>query len=130
MSELVLPAFHLDCRDWLVVTPEEAGLPDEVGGSPLLAVLSTVVLDCGDFKPASGVLTVGLLDVDLPSRPIGDECVAEELLDEPSDRSLRYLMPSPDGRLAVVAEFELTDGVDRGVVERVETLMRSFRWAA
>lgn len=128
MSELVLPAFHLDCRDWVVLTPEEVGMPDEVAGAPLLAVLSTVVLDGEDFKPASGVLTVGLLDVELPSRPIGAP-VAEELLDQPAADSRRYLMPSPDRRLAVVAEFDFENGTDDEVVERVEDLMRSFRWA-
>src|ERR1700739_2615342 len=63
-GELALPAFALDCRDWWVITPSESGLPDEVAGAPLLAVLSTVVLDSDDFRSVSAVLTVGLLDDD------------------------------------------------------------------
>src|ERR1700748_3025902 len=61
-GELALPAFQMDCRDWLVITPSETGLPDEVAGTPLLAVLSTVVLDADDVRWVSAVLTVGLLD--------------------------------------------------------------------
>ena len=62
MKDLVLPAFAMDCRDWLVITPTQAGLPDEVAGAPLLAVLSTAVLGADSFRSASAVLTVGLLD--------------------------------------------------------------------
>ena len=65
MKDLVLPSFEMDCRDWLVVTPDEAGLPDEVAGSPLLAMLSTVVIGEDSFSPASGVLTVALVDDEL-----------------------------------------------------------------
>jgi len=67
-EELALPAFQMDCRDWLVITPEETGLPDEVGGTPLLAVLSTAVIDVEDFRSVSAVLTLGLLDEG--SRPV------------------------------------------------------------
>jgi hypothetical protein len=138
MPDLVLPAFKMDCRDWLVVTPSEAGLPDELGGSPLLAVLSTVVLGDGAFVPASGVLTVGLLDQDPPpSRPVGGpDCVAAELLDgdesdaEDSAASVRYLLPAPDRRLALLAEFTLSEGTSPEAVGRIESLMASFRWAA
>ena len=51
MDELTLPAFELDCRDWLVAEPGEAGLPEEVGGAPVLAVLSTAVI--GALKAAA-----------------------------------------------------------------------------
>ena len=140
MRDLVLPAFEMDGRDWLVVTPAEAGLPDEIAGSPLLAVLSTVVLSAESFVPASGVLTVGLLDDDLPpSRSLGD-CVAAELVDSADgtgygDESVRYVLPAPDQRLALLAEFSLAERghaeeLDAEVLARIETLMRSFRWAA
>ena len=56
-NEIALPAFQMDCRDWLVITPSESGLPEEVAGTPLLAVLSTVVLDSSDFRSVSAVLT-------------------------------------------------------------------------
>lgn len=130
MKDLVLPTFAMDCRDWLVVTPEQAGLPEEVGGAPLLAVLSTVLVDDGEFRPASGVLTVGLLDSALPdSTPVPGAQVACRLLDSDEDRRVRrYLMPAPDRRLAMLAEFTLPDGPDAELIERVEALMASFRW--
>lgn len=132
MKDLVLPAFEMDCRDWLVVTPAEAGLPDEIAGAPLLAVLSTVVLGPESFVPASGVLTVGLLDEDVPTtRQLTPNCVAAELVDpETSEDCVRYVLPAPDQRLALLAEFTLTEGTDPGVVQRIESLMVSFRWAA
>ncbi|MGH8963700.1 MAG: hypothetical protein ACRDWT_21330 [Jatrophihabitantaceae bacterium] len=132
MKDLVLPAFEMDCRDWLVVTPAEAGLPDEIAGAPLLAVLSTVVIGAESFVPASGVLTVGLLDGDAPpSRRLGPDCVAAELVDaDDSEDCVRYVLPAPDQRLALLAEFTLTEGTDADVVERIESLMVSFRWAA
>ena len=90
MKDLVLPAFEMDCRDWLVVTPAEAGLPDEIAGSPLLAVLSTVVLGTESFVPASGVLTVGLMDDEAPrTRQLSPNCVAAELVDEEAHRIIR-----------------------------------------
>ncbi|HZY77438.1 MAG TPA: hypothetical protein VFE40_14055 [Jatrophihabitantaceae bacterium] len=132
MNDLVLPAFHMDCRDWLVVTPAEAGLPDEVGGAPLLAVLSTVVLDEDAFVPASCVITVGLLDEDVPpSRQVAPDSVAAELLDDDDETdSVRYLLPAPDQRLALLAEFTLSEGTSPQAVDRIESLMASFRWAA
>ncbi|MCU1655530.1 MAG: hypothetical protein JWO57_186 [Pseudonocardiales bacterium] len=131
MRDLVLPAFEMDCRDWLVVTPAEVGLPDELAGAPLLAVLSTAVLDGDRFRSARCVLSVGLLDEDVPARPVADGSVAAELLiaDEPAD-SMSYVLPAPEGRLALLAEFMMADGADVDVVDRVEALMASFRWAA
>lgn len=132
MKDLVLPAFEMDCRDWLVVTPAEAGLPDEIAGAPLLAVLSTVVLGGESFVPASGVLTVGLLDDDgPPTRQLSPDCIAAELVDaDDSGDCVRYVLPAPDQRLALLAEFALAEGTDPDVVERIESLMVSFRWAA
>ena len=63
MTDLVLPAFEMDCRDWMVVSPTDAGLPEDVAGAPLLAVLSTVVIE-DDIREATGALTVGLIDDD------------------------------------------------------------------
>jgi hypothetical protein len=132
MKDLVLPAFEMDCRDWLVVTPAEAGLPDEVAGAPLLVVLSTLVIGDETVREASGVVTIGLLDDETPStRPVASGCVAAELIDvdEPSD-ALQYVLAAPDGRLALLAEFSMPDGADEEVVRRIESLMKSFRWAA
>jgi hypothetical protein len=132
VKDLVLPAFEMDCRDWLVVTPAEAGLPDEIAGSPLLAVLSTVILGAESFVPASGVLTVGLMDDDVPiTRQVAPGSVAAEIVeaDDPDD-CVRYVLPAPDHRLALLAEFTLNEGSDPDVVNRIESLMASFRWAA
>ena len=131
--DVVLPAFEMDCRDWLVVTPSPDGLPEEVGGAPLLAVLSTAVFDETNFQSASGVLTIGWLDDE--SRQSSRAGVAE-LLDpdgqvdgELGGWSMRYLVPSPDGQLGLLAEFTLGDRPDIEILRRVETLMASFRWA-
>jgi hypothetical protein len=132
MQDLTLPSFEMDCRDWVVVTPDEAGIPDEVAGTPLLAMLSTVVLGTDRFTPASGVLTIGLLDEQSPaSVPIDGGGVAAELVDaEPDEFGMRFVLPTPSGRLALLAEFAMPEGRDPEIVERVEDLMRSFKWAA
>jgi hypothetical protein len=131
MKDLVLPAFEMDCRDWLVVTPAEAGLPEEVGGAPLLVVLSTLVIGGDTVHEASGVVTIGLLEGEAPfTRPVGQGCVAAELIDEEPSESVRYVLPAPDGNLALLAEFTVPDGSDDEVMRRIESLMKSFRWAA
>lgn len=132
MNELTIPSFELDCRDWIVVTPEDAGLPDEVAGSPLLAMLSTVVIGENSFAPASGVLTVGLVDDETPAaRPLIGSDIAAELIDPDTEEfGMRFVLPTPNGRLALLAEFPMPAGRDPEVVDRVEDLIRSFRWAA
>jgi hypothetical protein len=42
---------------------------------------------------------------------------------------VRYLVPSPDGRLALLAEFTM-DGDTVEVRQRIEALMASFRWTS
>lgn len=129
-KDLVLPAFEMDCRDWLVVGPAEAGLPEDVAGAPLLAVLSTVVIG-DDLEEATGALTVGVLDDDeeLDIRAVAPGAAAFELLDEyltPGTR--RYVMPAPgEHRLALLAEFVVGVGRDE-LDRRVDRLMQSFRW--
>ncbi len=133
MMDLVLPSFEMDCRDWIVVHPDYVGLPDEVAGTPLLAVLSTVVIgEDASFTPTSGLLTVGLVDDDTPdARPVPGTDVAAELVDPDGDGfGMRFVLPTPNGRLALLAEFAMPEGRTPEVVERVEDLMRSFRWAA
>jgi hypothetical protein len=130
-GELVLPAFQMDCRNWLVITPEETGLPDEVAGAPLLAVLSTAVIGVDDFRSVSAVLTLGLLDDDGRPGASHGHAVAAELDDgDELDGTVRYLLPAPDGRLALLAEFTTTGEVDAEVQRRITDLMTSFRWAA
>lgn len=129
-GDLVLPAFQMDCRDWLVVTPGEAGIPEEVAGAPLLALLSTAVIGVADMSSASGVLTVGLLDDDAPPAVPMYGCVAAEVIDaDGDDHSVRYLVPSPDGQLALLAEFSV-EGNTTEVRQRIEALMASFRWTS
>lgn len=132
MQDLVLPSFEMDCRDWLVATPEATGIPDEVDGAPLLAVLSTAVIDEDGLRPASGVLTVGLMDEGISAvRTLDDASPAAEIVDDaPEADVLRFVLPAPTGPLALLAQFTLPDGHDQEVVDRVESLMRSFRWAA
>jgi hypothetical protein len=126
----VLPAFEMDCRDWLVVGAAEAGLPEDVAGAPLLAVLSTVVIG-EDLEEATGALTVGVLDDDeqLDIQAVAPGASAYEMRDEyltPGTR--RYVMPAPGpNRLALLAEFVV--GVGRAELDRrVDRLMQSFRW--
>src|SRR3954469_22385490 len=129
-KDLVLPAFEMDCRDWLVVGPTEAGLPEDVAGAPLLAVLSTVVI-AEDLEEATGALTVGMLDddEDLDIREVAPGAAAYELVEEfltPGTR--RYVMPAPgEHHLALLAEFVVGVGRDE-LDQRVERLMQSFRW--
>jgi len=131
MSDLVLPAFELDCREWLVVSPAEAGLPEQPDGAPLLAVLSTMIIE-GDIREATGALTVGLIDEGDPLdvRPVAPGSAAHELVDESGgDGTRRYVMPSPNAdNLALVAEFVVAG--DAELDRRVDALMASFRWQA
>jgi hypothetical protein len=131
MADLVLPAFEMDCRDWIVLSPGDAGMPEEIGGSPLLAVLSTVVVE-DDVLEATGALTVGLMDgdEDLETREVAPGAPVHELvdLDAPPD-SRRYVMPSPNGHpLALLAEFVVAQDRYDELQRRVYRLMRSFRW--
>lgn len=132
-GELVLPAFEMDCREWLVVSPNEAGLPDDASGAPLLAVLSTMVIE-SDIHEATGALTVGLIDEDedLDTRQVAPGAVAHELMDSdgvPGTR--RFVMPAPGGHnLALLAEFVMADECEDELERRVEALMTSFRWQA
>jgi hypothetical protein len=132
VKDLVLPAFEMDCRDWLVVSPSDAGLPDEVAGAPILVMLSTLVIGEGSFREASGMLSVGLLDDGAPpSRPVARDSVAAEVLDRAgAPGSRQYVLAAPEGRLALLADFTMPDGADAEVVRRIESLMTSFRWAA
>jgi hypothetical protein len=129
MDELTLPAFELDCRDWLVAEPGEAGLPDEVGGAPVLAVLSTAVIEDDQLFSVGAVLSLGLLDGELPVEGEPSTGISR-LVDADGDgRLVRYLVPSPDRRLGLLAEFTVDDFAGPALRARVEALMASFRWA-
>jgi len=91
------------------------------------------VFDETNFQSASGVLTIGWLDDESRER---SQAGVAELLDpdgqvdgEPEGSSMRYLVPSPDGQLGLLAEFTLGERPDIEILSRVEALMASFRWA-
>ncbi len=133
MGDLVLPAFEMDCREWMVVSPTEAGLPEDVAGAPLLAVLSTAVIE-DDIREATGALTVGLIDddEDLDVRQVAPGAAAHELLDaDTAPGTRRFVMPAPgEQHLALLAEFVVAHDTDDELERRVEALMTSFRWQA
>ena len=131
MADLVLPAFEMDCRDWIVLSPADAGVPEDVAGSPLLAILSTVVIE-DDVMEAKGALSVGLIDGadELHTREVAPGAPVHELVGEdaaPGTR--RYVVPAPNGApLALVAEFVFGPEAGHELQDRVQNLMRSFRW--
>jgi hypothetical protein len=131
LQALELPAFELDCRDWLVATPEDGSVPEEIGGAPVVAVLSTVVIGVNDLEPGSAVLSVGLLDEPIDAVRIGADSPVAELIDlDFALGSARYVVPAPDGQLALLAEFSGGDGCGDELVRRFQRLMTSFRWAS
>jgi hypothetical protein len=126
MDELTLPAFELDCRDWLVAEAAGVGMPEEVAGAPVLAVLSTAVIERDELYSVEAVLTLGLLDDDGVEPADG----ISQLVDIDADgRLMRYLVPAPDGRLGLLAEFTVDVSAGPPLRARVEALMASFRWA-
>ena len=129
-GEIALPAFEMDCRDWLVTKPEEYGLGEELAGGPLVAVLSTAVIDDDEMRSVSALLTLGLLDDDPPAASSAG-CVASMIIDpDCDDRTMRYVLPAPDRQLALLAEFRSNAIPDAESARRITALMASFRWAA
>ncbi|MGI8667577.1 MAG: hypothetical protein ACR2N4_16375 [Jatrophihabitans sp.] len=130
LHALELPAFELDCRDWLIATPEDGSVPEEIGGAPVVAVLSTAVIGAEDIMPASAVLSIGLLDEPVDAVQLDAHSPVAELLDfDPAVGTARYVVPAPDGPLALLAEFSA--GSDSGdLMDRFTQLMASFRWAS
>ncbi|MDT4917561.1 MAG: hypothetical protein QOH89_2261 [Pseudonocardiales bacterium] len=133
MADLVLPAFEMDCRDWIVLSPGDAGMPEDVAGSPLLAVLSTIVIE-DDLLEARGALSVGLTEGadDLETAAVAPGAPAQELVGmDASPGTRRYVIPAPNNHpLALVAEFVIGEKGSEALLERVHQLMRSFRWQA
>lgn len=132
MADLVLPAFEMDCRDWIVLSPGDAGMPDDIAGSPLLAILSTAVIE-EDVLEAKGALSVGLIDGadELDTRALRPGAPVHELVgSDATPGTDRYVIPAPNGApLALVAEFVIEqDSYDDELRQRVRRLMHSFRW--
>lgn len=130
LHALELPAFEMDCRDWLIATPDDGSVPEEIGGAPVVAVLSTVIIGAQEITPASAVLSIGLLDEPVDAVRIHADSPVAELIDfDVVVGSARYVVPAPDGQLALLAEF--SGGQDCGeLMERFRQLMTSFRWAS
>jgi hypothetical protein len=130
LHALELPAFELDCRDWLIATPDDGSVPEEIGGAPVVAVLSTAMIGSDCLTAASAVLSIGLLDEPVESVKLNEDSPVAELIDvDVSVGSARYVVPAPDGQLALLAEF--TGGPHCGeLLQRFEQLMASFRWAS
>jgi len=130
LHALELPAFELDCRDWLVSTPEDGSVPDEIAGTPVVAVLSTAVIGAEDIIPASAVLSIGLLDEPVDCARLDADSPVAELLDaDLAAGCARYIVPAPDGKLALLAEFS-SDCPCHDLMGRFDALMQSFRWAS
>jgi hypothetical protein len=133
MADLVLPAFEMDCRDWIVLSPVDAGMPNDLDGSPLLAVLSSVVIE-EDVLEAKGALSIGLVDGadELETRVVAPDAPVRELIgDDAAPGTRRYVIPAPNGHpLALVAEFVVAEDEVNELQRRVDRLMRSFRWQA
>jgi hypothetical protein len=131
LQAMELPAFELDCRDWLVATPDDGSVPDEVGGAPVVAVLSTVVIGTDDLQSASAVLSVGLMDEPVEAIRVDADSPAAQLIDvDFTVGSARYVVPAPHGQLALLAEFSTASGECEELLERFDRLMTSFRWAS
>jgi len=130
LHTLELPAFELDCRDWLIATPEDGSVPEEIGGAPVVAVLSTAVIGEDDIVPASAILSIGLLDEPVNCARLDPASPVAELIDlDESIGAARYVVPAPDGKLALLAEFS-AGAVCPDLLDRFDQLMSSFRWAA
>ena len=118
LHALELPAFELDCRDWLVATPDDGSVPEEVAGAPVVAVLSTAVINSDQLTPASAVLSIGLLDEPVESVRLDADSPVAELIDvDVAAGSARYVVPAPDGQLALLAEFTGRQQLRRAAAE-------------
>jgi hypothetical protein len=137
--DLNLPTFGLDCREWLVATEAEGLLIEEADGAPVVAVLSTAVIEGDELSSAQAVFSLALVDEetlgaartdadgDHPDVRGHDICVLDA--DWPSGYA-RFAVPVPGGELAIVAEFSSAPDPGTELVNRFYDLVTSFRWAA
>jgi len=130
--DLSLPAFALDCRQWLVANEADGVLPEDIGDVPVLAVLSTAVVAENVLHSASAVLSLGLMDDDFgrcDPAAAGVPYVHVLHADWAAGHA-RFALPAPDGELVVIAEFSSGPDPLPDLVERFRDLVASFRWAA
>jgi hypothetical protein len=131
LHAIELPAFELDCRDWLVATPDDGTVPEEICGAPLVAILSTALIGAAELEPATAILSVGLLDQPVDAARLDHGSPVPKLIESDfSGGSARYILPAPGGQLALLAEFAAGAYCDIELVRRFERLMNSFRWAS
>jgi hypothetical protein len=130
--DVELPEFTLDCRDWLVATEADGVFDDEICEGPVLAILSTVVIEAGQFHAATTVISLALLGDefrgDLGVGPIGFN--ADRLLSDADWETghARYVAPAPNGDLALVAEFSSEADPPLELSARFHELLASFNW--
>lgn len=135
-TDVELPPFALDCRHWLVATEADGVLDDEVSAGPVLAVLSTVVIEDGTFRSATAVISVALAGDDEDCEPLR----TADGLGFSSDLRLadadwdtghaRYFAPAPRGGLALMAEFSSEPNPPLELTARFHELLASLSWAA
>lgn len=130
--DVSLPTFALDCKDWLVTTEADGLLPDDIDGVPVLAVLSTAFAEDGSLHSASAVFSLGLMDdADLHqiADGIGNDVPAVYIHETDwINGHARFVVPSPDRELAVIAEFSSAANPAQDLVHRFHNLVSSFRW--
>ena len=129
--DLNLPTFGLDCREWLVATEADGLLVEPTDGAPVVAVLSTAVVEDGDLASAQAVFSLALMDEDAGSVEGNASGAAICVLEADWHAGYaRFAVPAPDGALAIVAEFSSAPDPRRELVDRFYDLVTSFRWAA
>jgi hypothetical protein len=132
--DVELPAFAMDCRQWLVATESDGLIDDVETDLAVLAVLSTAMVDGAELRSATAILSLALI-------PQGDEGVwgdgrggfSPDLCLADADWATghaRYVVPAPRGDLALVAEFACDREPPLELVSRFHELLASFRWAA
>lgn len=130
--DLSLPTFALDCQDWLVTTEADGILPEDIDGIPVLAILSTALVEDGDLCSASAVFSLGLMDdEDLDLIADGADLTVPEVYVHETDWAhghARFVVPAPDRSLAVIAEFSSAAAPSPDLVQRFHQLVSSFRW--
>jgi hypothetical protein len=94
-------------------------------------VLSTAIIGLSELEVASAILSIGLLDEHIDAVQLSPDSLVLELIEgDFTDGSSRYVLPSPDGQFALLAEFNANHGCDVELSRRFERLMTSFRWAS
>lgn len=125
-GDIALPAFKMDCREWIVLRPGDPGFPGVDSEDPVVAVLSTAVIAQDELYPISAVLSLGLLEEE--GSAVVSGCKAQVV--DYDERMVVYVLPTPDRSLALLAEFTLAPTSSPESRRRIEALMDSFRWSS